>query len=241
MWGIKKCSSLPRSPKSACRENEYTASSRHQPCANLLWGYGSRPLGCKIMLSRISVLKIITQLFHWPTLEHNCVHWPKKAGMLSSTHPSGSLGWPSTILCIQGWAASPGFQHPASWILPLFCPTVTTALTPSCAPIHIYVALLPFITLPLQAHGSCFSFPRIWGSLQVTDDPPCNLSPWGRATSACGWTTVRTKYIYMQQALIYSTTRNKHNSPSGWAYRKPIFVPNQNEQTIRRSPCVHRS
>lgn len=63
------------------------------------------------------------------------------------------------------WAAPPGFWHPALWILPWFCPTVTIVVTLSCVPINIYLALLPCF-LPLQAHGPCFSLPRTCGSLQ---------------------------------------------------------------------------
>lgn len=42
---------------------------------------------------------------------------------------------------------------------------MTTALTPSCVPVNIYLALLPCL-LPLQSHGPRFSMPRICGSLQ---------------------------------------------------------------------------
>lgn len=109
-----------------------------------------------MQLSRKSAVKIIPQPLHRATLEHNCVHWPKKAGLLSSSHQ------PCTILCLS---CSSCFWHPALWILPWFSPTVTIALTPSCVPINIYLALLPCL-LPLQAHGPCFSLPTTCGSLK---------------------------------------------------------------------------
>lgn len=77
-------------------------------------------------------------------------------------------------------------------ILHQFCSAMPIALTPTCTPINVYVALLPGIMLPVQAHGLCFPFPRICGSLQGIQSLLCSLNHKGRAASAKGWKAVRT-------------------------------------------------
>lgn len=121
-------------------------------------GYGLHPLGCKVLLSRKSAVKIIPSYSAEQHLSTTVCTGQKKLGCCPPPSP------PITLVPFCVWAAPPGFWHPALWILPWFCPTVTIVVTPSFVPINIYLALLPCF-LPLQAHGPGFSLPRICGSL----------------------------------------------------------------------------
>lgn len=141
-------------PKSACNKNEYTHTSWVSACCGDM-AHTHFALGCKVQLSRKSAVKTIPQPFHWATLEYNCVHWPKKAGLLFSSHQ------PHTILCLScsSWLLASSIVDPAL-VLP-YCDNSHPQLWAN-------KYLFGFVAMfaPLQAHGPCFSLPRICGSLQ---------------------------------------------------------------------------
>lgn len=96
---------------------------------------------------------------HWATLEHNCVHWPEKAGLLSSTQPSHQ---PCTILCLScsSWLLESSTVDPAL-VLP-YCDN--SSHSQFCANKYLFgfVAMFSATASPWP----CFSLPRICGSLQ---------------------------------------------------------------------------
>lgn len=195
-----------------------------------------------------SVLKIIPQLFYWATLEHDCACWPKKAGLLCSTHPSHWPWLPENRFVYQ-WLSS------FSWLLASFIvdpalvlPYCDNSSHPSCAPVSICGTLLPCIITPLLVFliaQQIWLFTRHWKSsavqamegwttsdlLQPGDEPQlghatdCPLrSNWEPTSSA--FAELRTNTA----VLSNSWPQTQEKSRSSWPCCAPILaqtVPHQ--------------